>query len=47
MNALLNWFDDRTGVRKLLHEALYESVPGVLAGVMSGAVLLCLHLSFR
>lgn len=28
MNALLNWFDDRTGVRKLLHEALYESVPG-------------------
>jgi ubiquinol-cytochrome c reductase cytochrome b subunit len=28
MNALLNWFDDRTGVRKLMHEALYERVPG-------------------
>ncbi|MEY3458112.1 MAG: Menaquinol-cytochrome c reductase cytochrome b subunit [Planctomycetota bacterium] len=28
MNALLNWLDDRTGVRKLMHEALYEPVPG-------------------
>lgn len=28
MKALLDWFDDRTGVRKLLHEALYERIPG-------------------
>ncbi|MGC4006592.1 MAG: cytochrome b N-terminal domain-containing protein [Pirellulales bacterium] len=25
---LLEWFDSRTGVRKIMHEALYESVPG-------------------
>ena len=23
-----NWFDDRTGFRKVMHSALYESVPG-------------------
>lgn len=28
MNALLNWLDDRTGFRTLMHEALYERVPG-------------------
>lgn len=28
MKALLNWFDDRTGYRELLHEALYENIPG-------------------
>lgn len=28
MNALLNWLDDRTGYKVLLHEALYERVPG-------------------
>ncbi len=28
MNALINWFDSRTGFRQLLHEALYERVPG-------------------
>src|SRR6266850_7716693 len=28
MNALLNWLDDRTGYKALLHEALYEHVPG-------------------
>ncbi len=28
MNALLDWLDDRTGVRHLVHEALYERVPG-------------------
>ena len=28
MNALLNWLDDRTGIKGLLHEALYERVPG-------------------
>jgi len=28
MNALLNWLDDRTGIRALLHEALYERIPG-------------------
>src|SRR5262245_38447635 len=28
MNALLNWLDDRTGYKALLHEALYERVPG-------------------
>ena len=25
---LADWFDDRTGMRGLIHEALYESVPG-------------------
>lgn len=28
MNALLNWLDDRTGYKALMHEALYERVPG-------------------
>jgi ubiquinol-cytochrome c reductase cytochrome b subunit len=28
MNAILNWLDDRTGYKTLLHEALYERVPG-------------------
>lgn len=28
MKALLDWFDHRTGVRNLLHDALYEHVPG-------------------
>lgn len=28
MHALLNWLDDRTGFRELMHEALYERVPG-------------------
>jgi ubiquinol-cytochrome c reductase cytochrome b subunit len=28
MKSLLNWLDSRTGCRKLLHEALYEKVPG-------------------
>ncbi len=28
MNALINWLDDRTGLKKLLHEALYENIPG-------------------
>src|SRR4029078_13295741 len=28
MHALLNWLDDRTGYRDILHEALYERVPG-------------------
>jgi ubiquinol-cytochrome c reductase cytochrome b subunit len=28
MNSLLTWFEDRTGARKLLHEALYERIPG-------------------
>jgi ubiquinol-cytochrome c reductase cytochrome b subunit len=28
MKALLDWLDHRTGCRKLLHEALYENVPG-------------------
>jgi ubiquinol-cytochrome c reductase cytochrome b subunit len=28
MHALLNWLDDRTGFRDLMHEALYERVPG-------------------
>lgn len=27
-SKVADWFDDRTGVRKLLHEALYERVPG-------------------
>ena len=28
MNALIHWFDSRTGFRQLMHEALYERVPG-------------------
>jgi ubiquinol-cytochrome c reductase cytochrome b subunit len=28
MKALLDWLDQRTGGRKLLHEALFETVPG-------------------
>jgi ubiquinol-cytochrome c reductase cytochrome b subunit len=28
MKALIAWFDDRTGVKALMHEALYERVPG-------------------
>jgi ubiquinol-cytochrome c reductase cytochrome b subunit len=28
MKSFLNWLDSRTGCKKLLHEALYEKVPG-------------------
>ncbi len=28
MRALLDWLDDRTGIKTLLHEALYERIPG-------------------
>lgn len=28
MKFLIDWLDQRTGARKLLHEALYENVPG-------------------
>lgn len=28
MNALINWLDDRTGFKKLMHETLYENIPG-------------------
>jgi ubiquinol-cytochrome c reductase cytochrome b subunit len=28
MNSLINWLDNRTGFRELMHEALYERVPG-------------------
>jgi ubiquinol-cytochrome c reductase cytochrome b subunit len=28
MNALLTWLDSRTGYKELLHEALYERIPG-------------------
>ncbi|HJT32999.1 MAG TPA: cytochrome b N-terminal domain-containing protein [Pirellulales bacterium] len=28
MNALLNWLDDRTGIRDLTHAALFEHIPG-------------------
>ena len=28
MKRLLVWVDDRTGVKQLVHDALYESVPG-------------------
>jgi quinol-cytochrome oxidoreductase complex cytochrome b subunit/mono/diheme cytochrome c family protein len=28
MKALLDWLDDRTGIRALLHAALYEHIPG-------------------
>ena len=28
MQAILNWLDDRTGYRALVHEALNEPIPG-------------------
>ncbi len=28
MTQLLEWLDDRTGIRRLTHEALYENIPG-------------------
>ncbi len=28
ISSLLNWFDDRTGYRALMHEALFERIPG-------------------
>ena len=28
MNSMINWLDNRTGFRELMHEALYERVPG-------------------
>lgn len=28
IKSLMNWFDDRTGIKGLLHEALYERIPG-------------------
>ncbi|MDX1969208.1 MAG: cytochrome b N-terminal domain-containing protein [Planctomycetaceae bacterium] len=28
MNVLLNWLDDRIGHRRILHDALYEPIPG-------------------
>lgn len=28
MNKLADWFDDRTGYRKIVHELLYERIPG-------------------
>lgn len=28
MNSLISWLDSRTGFRELMHEALYERVPG-------------------
>ena len=28
MKALIDWFDHRTGFKELMHEALYERVPG-------------------
>jgi len=28
MNSILHWLDDRTGYKTLLHEALYERIPG-------------------
>jgi len=28
MKALIDWLDQRTGARKLLHEALFENIPG-------------------
>jgi quinol-cytochrome oxidoreductase complex cytochrome b subunit/mono/diheme cytochrome c family protein len=28
MKSLVNWLDNRTGIRDLMHEALYERIPG-------------------
>jgi ubiquinol-cytochrome c reductase cytochrome b subunit len=28
MNALWNWLDSRTGIKEVLHETLYERIPG-------------------
>ena len=28
IRSLMNWLDDRTGIRKVMNETLYEPVPG-------------------
>ena len=28
IKGVMDWIDDRSGVRALIHEALYEKVPG-------------------
>ena len=37
MKSLLDWLDDRTGVRDFVHEALFERIPGGAAGATCGA----------
>ena len=40
MKALLDWLDDRIGVRKLVHEALYENIPsGARIRYVAGSML--------
>ncbi len=37
MKSLIAWFDSRTGIKKILHEALYEPIPVALSGATFGA----------
>ncbi len=37
MKRFLDWLDHRTGYRELMHEALYERIPGGGAGGTFGA----------
>ena len=46
MKFLVNWIDDRTGVRKIVNEALFENIPGgarwryVWGSVLTFAILI-------
>jgi ubiquinol-cytochrome c reductase cytochrome b subunit len=48
MKALLDWLDQRTGCRKLAHEALYENVPGGARWryVWGSTLVFCLMVQF-
>jgi hypothetical protein len=35
-NQLAHWLESRTGIQQLLHEALFENVPGARDGDMCG-----------
>jgi ubiquinol-cytochrome c reductase cytochrome b subunit len=40
MNFLLDWLDERVGIRKLIHESLYENIPsGARVRYISGSML--------
>jgi len=40
MNFLLDWLDERVGIRKLIHESLYENIPsGARVRYVSGSML--------
>ena len=39
-----DWFDDRTGYRDLVHEGLYENIPGGSRWIYVTGSMLCLRL---